>query len=83
MATIEEINRFLDSPMWSDQAKAVIKWQFRLLGDFHTALWQAIAHADERNLSRLERGFPVEVQGYRAWAHGNLAKQLRTAGLDI
>jgi hypothetical protein len=42
----------------------IIKWQFRLLGDFKTALITAITRADGRNLERLALGFPDEVEGY-------------------
>lgn len=44
--------------------RALVEWQFRLAGDFKTALWGAIKMADDGNLERLRLGFPVEVQGY-------------------
>ena len=68
---------------WSLAEKAVVKWQLRLYGDFYTALWQAIARADEGNLARLALGFPNEVEGYKAWAWGDLGRRLRAAGLEI
>lgn len=43
---------------------AVVEWQYGYCGDFHRALWGAIARADPVNLLRLESGFPVEVKGY-------------------
>ncbi len=71
-----------DAP-WSEPVKWVIKWQFRLLGDFETALVGAIVRADESNLSKLSQGFPLQCAGYREWAYGDLARRLRAAGLDI
>lgn len=81
--TIEVISKFLSSPIWTPEEKAVIKWQFRLCGSFKTALWQAICRADEDNLERLGLGFPVEVTGFRMWAYETLSIRLREAGLDI
>lgn len=83
MTDIETIGRLLDSPDWSDAEKSVIKWQFRLYGHFYTALWDAIKLADENNLIRLEKGFPLEVYGFKLWSQGGLGKRLRAAGLDI
>ena len=42
----------------------IVKWQYRLLGHFSTALIEAIKLADEANLERLREGFPHEVEGY-------------------
>ena len=79
--------KFLESPEWTASEKAVIKWQYNetmhLYGSFFTALWQAIVRADHENLARLERGFPEEIAGFRAWAYGDLAERFRAAGLDI
>jgi hypothetical protein len=83
MTDVQTIAKFLTSPDWPESVKHVIKWQYRLNGDFETALWGAIVRADEDNLARLERGFPEQVLGYRAWAHGDLGTRLRAAGLDI
>lgn len=82
-ATREKIGEVLTSPAWTDSEKFIVKWQFGLLGDFYTALIDAIKRADEKNLARLELGFPAEVQGFRAWAYGDLARRLRDAGLEI
>ena len=60
-----------------------MKWQFRLLGDFETALASAITKADDNNLMALSLGFPDQVAGYRAWAHGDLGQRLRAMGLEI
>ena len=43
---------------------AVVEWQYGYCGDFRKALWEAIARADEHNLSRLMAGFPIEVTGF-------------------
>lgn len=48
--------------------QAVVEWQYRLAGDFKTALWQAIARADEGNLARLRLGFPDDVAGFLAFS---------------
>lgn len=83
MTDHETISRFLGSPDWTEAEKWVIKWQFRLLGDFRTALAKAITLADENNLNRLALGFPTEVTGFTLWHAGGLGQRLRTAGLDI
>lgn len=46
---------------------AVVKWQYRLGGDFFRHLWEAIALSDKANLAKIEAGFPVEVAGYRKY----------------
>ena len=79
----KKIREILASPEWSVGEKSVVKWQFRLHGNFRTALWVAIIKADENNIARIKRGFPDEVEGYRAWSCGDLATRLRDAGLDI
>ena len=48
----------------SSEEEFVVKWQFRLLGHFKTALAELICLADDENLTRLEGGFPDEVRGY-------------------
>ena len=82
-ANYEQINAVLDSPDWTEGEKWVVKWQFGLLGHFARILAEAISRADMDNLSRLALGFPNEVAGYWAWAHGDLGKRLRKAGLPI
>ena len=60
---------------WPDvltpEEEAVFQWQYQtrlgLLGHFRQELWQAIVRADDDNLARLERGFPIEVRGFRAY----------------
>ena len=47
---------------------AVVEWQYGYCGDFHKALWEAIARADENNLDRLGFGFPVEVTGFKKYS---------------
>jgi hypothetical protein len=86
-ATIETIVRFLESPDWTDAEKAVIRWQFGSIpgmqGDFEKALWGCIKIADDDNLARLERGFPMELHGFFMWTQGDLGQRLRDAGLGI
>ena len=83
MTTHETIGQFLSSPHWTESEKWVIMWQFNLLGDFQTALASAIKLADEDNLERLRRGFPMQVAGFLQWSQGNLGNRLRNAGLEI
>jgi hypothetical protein len=83
MDNIDKIREILTSGEWTEAEKAVVKWQFRLTGDFFKALWEAICRADEDNLERLSRGFPTEVEGYLAWHRGDLGPRLRKAGLHI
>ena len=80
---LEQVATFLASDEWTEAEKWVMKWQFRLLGDFRNALFHAIACADDRNIELLALGFPDEVAGYKAWTCGDLAKRLRDAGLQI
>jgi hypothetical protein len=77
------VGQFLESSDWNDGEKWVIKWQFRLLGDFETALAEALCRADEDNLIKLSLGFPSQVQGFLSWNRRGLGQRLREAGLDI
>lgn len=45
--------------------KRLYEWQFGLSGHFFKNLFDAIANADLRNLEKLEKGFPEEVEAYR------------------
>ncbi len=55
--------------------------QFHHAGHFMTAIWEAIAKADEGNLYRLSKGFPEEVDAYLAWTRGDLHERAsRIAG---
>ncbi len=84
MSTHQQLGKFLGPDSnWTGPEQAVIKWQFRLCGDFKTALWEAIKHADEGNLDKLALGFPNEVYGFRQWVAGDLGTRLREAGLEI
>jgi hypothetical protein len=83
MTDTKTIGEFLESPDWSESDKWVIKWQYRMLGGFETALKEAICHADYGNLTRLALGFPIQVRGYVDWTQGNLARRFRDAGLNI
>lgn len=82
-ATLEQVGKILGSDMFDEGEKWVVKWQFRLLGDFETALAQAIIKADDKNLARLALGFPTQIDGFRRWAYGTLGDKLRAAGLNI
>jgi hypothetical protein len=65
--TVEEA---LNSDEFTEGQKAIIKWQFKMHGNFLTALFEAICRADPQNLARLELGFPVEVGGFKDWNNG-------------
>ncbi len=45
----------------------IVQWQYRYVGDFHKALFEAICMADEKNLDKLTLGFPDEVSGYKKY----------------
>lgn len=79
--TQQRIGEFLANPDESPEAKAVLKWQWHLYGSFFTCLFDAIKQADDDNLARLSKGFPVEVAGFLAWNRGDLAKELRAKGV--
>ena len=75
-------------PGWDkldDEQKALVRWQYRLCGDFETALWKAITLADEANLKLLSSGFPVEVSAYRKYRErpGYWGASVRLAGGDV
>lgn len=78
-----KVNLFLHSDRWTTAEKLIIQWQFRLLGHFRAALFEAIVRADDGNLEKIQRGFPEEVAGFLAWNRGDLARRLRDAGLDV
>ena len=77
----QRVAAFLADPAEPREAKAVLKWQFRLYGSFFTALFDAIKLADDGNLERLRLGFPVEVTGFIEWNRGSLAEKLREKGV--
>lgn len=81
--SLNTIKEFLASPDWTESEKWVIKWQFHELGDFQSALAEAIKRADDDNLVRLGRGFPTQVGGFIQWNRGDLGRRLRDAGLEI
>ena len=80
------ILEILNSDEYSDGEKDVLKWQFKFLGHFKTALFDCIKRADENNLDKLEMGFPEQVKAFRAWAFGepySLSQKFRATGLDV
>jgi len=50
------------------EEKAMFEWQYRMMGDFRTALMKTICLADVNNLAKLESSFPDEVNGYRKYS---------------
>jgi hypothetical protein len=83
MPSMALISDVLQPDQWTDAEKWVIRWQYRLLGDFQAALAEAITRADDSNLERLALGFSDQVAGFIDWSRGNLSTRLREAGLDI
>lgn len=79
----QKIGELLESPDWTDGEKLVIQWQFRLLGSFHTKLFELLASADLENLARLSLAYPEAAGGYQAWIYGDLGERLRKAGLPV
>jgi hypothetical protein len=77
----KQVADFLADSRESEEAKAVLKWQWRLYGSFFAALFDAIKLADDKNLERLRLGFPIEVAGFLAWNRGDLAGELRRRGV--
>ena len=45
----------------------VCKWQYKMLGDFYTSLFQTMIKADDDNLDKLEKAFPEEVGAYKRY----------------
>jgi hypothetical protein len=82
-ATFQQLHEFLTSPDWTYGEKMIIRWQFRMLGDFETPLLEAIALADAGNLMSLRMGFPEIVDAYLAWTVGPLGDRFRAAGLQL
>lgn len=60
-------NEAINSGKFTESEICIIKWQFGLYGSFYTNLFVAIQSADPINLRKLEKGFPVEVAGFKAW----------------
>jgi len=54
-----------------------LKFQNHASGGFFTLLFTLIGKADLDNLERIHRGFPEQVQGFVAWADGDLAERVR------
>lgn len=81
--THEDVARFLQRGDFTAGEKSLVEWQFRLHGDFWSALWLAISKADALNQARLAAGFPGEVEAYREWAYGGLGDRIRAAGLMV
>jgi len=72
-----EIHEFLSSKENSETDKHLVKWQYRMLGDFETSLMKTIALADEDNLDLLKRAFPFQVEAYLDWTRGGAGRRIR------
>lgn len=64
--------------------RQLVKWQYRLQGDFYDALWSAISRADSGNLARLALAFPSDVEAYRRFSQvpGYWEEVQERAGID-
>ena len=81
--TMRAVAEALASGQWTASEKELVKWQFGLLGGFRSALWDALARADDSNLERMARAFPDEVAALSAWRTGDLARRMRVAGVPV
>lgn len=74
----EALHVFMNSQEFTRGEKSYIfDFVMGMGGGFTRALFTAISKADWENLSRLETVFPEQVQGYRAYAHGDLSERIR------
>lgn len=76
----EFIKRVLQSDVFTDGEKEYVKFQSGMLDGFYVHLWEAIAHADDESLARLEKGFPEEVAVFRTFKKGGLRQPLKAEG---
>ena len=73
--------------LWASDAFTAMekKWLTFQWGEetssFRKALWNVLLLSDEKNLERLEGGFPEEVLVLRLWRHGDLAERARDHGV--
>ena len=72
-----------DESKLNEGERELVRWQYRIQGDFHAALFAAIAHADTGNRILLWRGFPEYVEAFVAFAErpGYWKDVQRRAGL--
>ena len=45
--------------------RKLCEWQYELSGSFYSSLFKTMSCADSMNLSRLEMGFPEEVEAFK------------------
>lgn len=57
----------MDFSNLNPEEKAVVEWQYGRCGGFYKNLWECISMADKEHLAKIEKGFPVEVSGYRKY----------------
>jgi hypothetical protein len=75
------VSAALDSDDWTEGEKKILRWQFRLLGGYWTAFFEAAIRADDGNLDALARAYPGVISALRSWKFGDLATRLRDADL--
>ena len=49
--------------------RKLCEWQYELSGSFYSTLFKAMSCADYMNLSRLEMGFPEEVEAFKRFSN--------------
>lgn len=67
---IPRIHEAITSPLFTAEQQWVIRWQFAKhlgTGDYFTALFKAIEHADGENLNRLELAYPDLIGGVKKY----------------
>ncbi len=81
--TWERLHEALQRHEFGERETLIIMWQFRMLGGFKAALFEAIRLADPENLERLARGFPEEVAAFKEWRDGDMGGRLRQKGVPV
>lgn len=77
----DRARRALGTGVLSSTEEIILKWQHNFYGGFFEMLMTVIAHADNDNAERLERGFPEEVRAIRLFRTTWIAENLRERGL--
>ncbi len=52
---------------FTPEERAIIQWQYGFYGSFYKALFEAICLADDSNIEKIAKGFPVEVSAYKRY----------------
>lgn len=85
-ATREAVIAALMSQNLNNGERRCVMWQFPgvcPMGDFFTALWEALKRADSENLNRLSLGFPEDAQALRDFRSGVLGAKIERFGVEF